>query len=115
MGVDNYGFAHTPASGRSGELIVVWDSLQFEGMQAMRDDELLAVIGKWKGFNIEVGFMNVYAPMILAKRKFYGIAPPRFCLLFRFRGACSATSMRRGSGFLLWFWIVSIQIIRLSC
>ncbi|GJR01528.1 RNA-directed DNA polymerase, eukaryota [Tanacetum coccineum] len=61
-GTRNFGFVQIEARGRSGGLLLVWDTNSFSVKQSVREDRFVAVMGTWKGRVGYIIFVNVYGP-----------------------------------------------------
>ncbi|XP_071740483.1 uncharacterized protein [Rutidosis leptorrhynchoides] len=48
--------------GKSGGLLLIWDTKEFMAEESMIDDFFIAVKGRWKGRDVESIIVNVYGP-----------------------------------------------------
>ncbi|GJX15428.1 putative RNA-directed DNA polymerase, eukaryota, reverse transcriptase zinc-binding domain protein [Tanacetum coccineum] len=67
-GLRNFGYVQVEAKGRSGGLLLVWDSNLFFMKQAAGNDNYSAIKGNWKGKAGDVAFVNVYGPYPTSKK-----------------------------------------------
>lgn len=62
-GSNNFGYAQKEANGRSGGILLIWDTSIFKAKQAMGWENFVAVKGKWIwGNSDDVVIVNVYGP-----------------------------------------------------
>ncbi|GJT26605.1 RNA-directed DNA polymerase, eukaryota, partial [Tanacetum coccineum] len=59
-GSRNFGFAQADAIGKSGGLLLIWDTTVFTGIGAFGSDRFVAVRGNWKGVTGDVVIANIY-------------------------------------------------------
>ncbi|GKE08436.1 RNA-directed DNA polymerase, eukaryota [Tanacetum coccineum] len=62
---DDYKVAHRKeieARGRSGGLLLVWDTNSFSVKQSAREDRFVAIMGTWKGRVGDIILANMYRP-----------------------------------------------------
>ncbi|GKB66331.1 hypothetical protein Tco_0927743 [Tanacetum coccineum] len=62
MGSRNFGYAQVEARGRSGGLLLVWDTNSFSTRQLVGEERFIAVKGNWKRMEGDVVLANVYGP-----------------------------------------------------
>ncbi|XP_071726763.1 uncharacterized protein [Rutidosis leptorrhynchoides] len=68
-GSKDFGFIQKEAIGRSGGMLLIWDTNAFVVNQAVERDYFLAIKGNWKGHNCETIIVNVYGPHSDDKKK----------------------------------------------
>ncbi|GKB86158.1 RNA-directed DNA polymerase, eukaryota, partial [Tanacetum coccineum] len=61
-GSRNFGYAQVKAKGKSGGLLLVWDTNIFSASQSVGDERFIAVKGSWKGRDGDLILANVYGP-----------------------------------------------------
>ncbi|XP_071714319.1 uncharacterized protein [Rutidosis leptorrhynchoides] len=61
-GSSGYRYIQKAANGRSGGLVLIWDTNMFQANQAIEGDFFLAVKDKLKGQNSKIIVLNVYGP-----------------------------------------------------
>ncbi|GJR72560.1 reverse transcriptase domain, reverse transcriptase zinc-binding domain protein [Tanacetum coccineum] len=59
-GSTNFGFAQSNAIGRSGGLLLIWDSNVFSNVSVVGEERFIAAKGNWKGVDGDVMLVNVY-------------------------------------------------------
>ncbi|GJZ73768.1 RNA-directed DNA polymerase, eukaryota [Tanacetum coccineum] len=59
-GIDNFGFAQSNAIGRSGGLLLIWDSNVFSNVSVVGGERFIAAKGNWKGVDGDVMLVNAY-------------------------------------------------------
>ncbi|XP_071713545.1 uncharacterized protein [Rutidosis leptorrhynchoides] len=62
VGGSNFGYVQKEASGRSGDLLVIWDSNAFDIIECTGCDNFFAIRGKWITSGFESIIVNVYGP-----------------------------------------------------
>nr|GEU70002.1 RNA-directed DNA polymerase, eukaryota [Tanacetum cinerariifolium] len=68
-GSNDLGYKKVDAIGSAGGIMLIWDNMCFVEIKAMGEDGYLAVMGKWKGKNGLVGFINVYGSHDIQERE----------------------------------------------
>ncbi|GKB42399.1 RNA-directed DNA polymerase, eukaryota, partial [Tanacetum coccineum] len=61
-GARNFSFVQIEARGRSGGLLLVWDTNSFSVKQSVREDRFVAIIGTCKGRVGDIILANMYRP-----------------------------------------------------
>lgn len=59
---NNFGYELIEATGRSGEIITIWDDGVFLFLESIKSRHFLIVFGRCVGKNIDIEIVNVYAP-----------------------------------------------------
>ncbi|GJS28094.1 RNA-directed DNA polymerase, eukaryota [Tanacetum coccineum] len=59
-GSTNFGFAQSNAIGRSGGLLLIWDSNVFSNVSVVGGERFIAAKGNWKGVDGDVMLVNAY-------------------------------------------------------
>ena len=60
----NFGFTQMEAKGRSGGMLLIWDTNVFNCFDAMGDDRFIAVKGGWKGASGDIVLVCLYGPHV---------------------------------------------------
>ncbi|GKD13482.1 RNA-directed DNA polymerase, eukaryota [Tanacetum coccineum] len=61
-GSRNFGYAQVEAKGKSGGLLLVWDTKIFSASQSVGDERFIVVKGSWKGRDEDLILANLYVP-----------------------------------------------------
>ncbi|XP_071694353.1 uncharacterized protein [Rutidosis leptorrhynchoides] len=68
-GNDCFGYVQKEALGKSGGLLIIWDTLVFEIIDSTGGDFYIAIRGKWKHTGEESIIVNVYGPHSDCKKR----------------------------------------------
>ncbi|MCI04316.1 DUF4283 domain protein, partial [Trifolium medium] len=68
-GSNDFGFSSKESEGRSGGMLMIWNSRKFKMQSESRGDHYLCVQGLWGQEEIPIAIVNVYAPCEAAKKR----------------------------------------------
>ncbi|GKE20695.1 RNA-directed DNA polymerase, eukaryota [Tanacetum coccineum] len=60
----NFGFTQIEAKGRSGGMLLIWETNVFNCFDAMGDDRFIALKGGWKGVSRNIVLVCLYGPHV---------------------------------------------------
>ncbi|XP_071718212.1 uncharacterized protein [Rutidosis leptorrhynchoides] len=61
-GSDEFDFIQKEKVGKSGGLLLIWDTNEFVAVESIISDFYIAIKGRWKGQDVESIIVNVYGP-----------------------------------------------------
>ncbi|XP_071705245.1 uncharacterized protein [Rutidosis leptorrhynchoides] len=100
-GSSNSNYVVKHAAGRSGRMLMIWDSGVFKVNQDVEGEFFIAIKGKLMGFDCETVTVNVYGPHSDEKRKYFGQVSMSYCNLIMWLGFSAAILMSKLDRFLV--------------